>query len=320
MNDKPFMTYSQLVVKLRDEKGMVIPKDDEERVIYLLKKYSYFSLVSGYKTLFKAKNGSYLPGTTIDDILALYEFDDTLRDVFFHAIQIVEKNIKSLLSYSFVSKYGDRQEAYLSPMNYDPHPGSKDEITRQREIKKLITTFISVVTPPSDHIYIQHQWNQHKNVPLWAAVKVITFGSTSKMYSLCTPAVQSDVAKEFPGVSADALVGMLDMLTRVRNVCAHNERLYDFSVRQSRGIQDMPVHATLGIAKTKAGLYRQGKTDLFAALVCLKYLLDEQDFSPTVKAIDETLAALSRKTTIFQQNKILSCMGFPANWKSGILP
>lgn len=320
MKDKPFRTYEQLVEKLREEKGMTIPEEEEERVISLLKKYSYFSLVSGYKTLFKAKDGNYIPGTTMDDILALYAFDDTLRDVFFHAIQIVEKHIKSLLSYAFVSRYGEDQAAYLSPVNYDAHPGSKDEDKRRREIKKLITTFVSVATPPSDHGYIRHQWDKHGNVPLWAAVKVITFGSTSKMFSLCTSAVQSEVAKEFPTVSADALVGMLDMLTRVRNVCAHNERLYDFSVRQSRGIQDMPVHAALGIAKSRAGLYRQGKTDLFAAMICLRYLLDEQDLVNTVRAVEAALDDLTSKTKILQRNKILSCMGFPPHWKGGLLP
>lgn len=319
MQDKPFRTYAQLVEKLREEKGMTIPAEEETRVISLLKKYSYFSLVSGYKTLFKAKDGTYLPGTTMDDILALYEFDDTLRDEFFHAIQIVERHIKSLLSYAFVSRYGEGQEAYLSPLNYDTHPNARDEATRQREIKKLITTFVSVVTPPSDHGYIRHQWDKHSNVPLWAAVKVITFGSTSKMFSLCSSAVQSDVAKEFPNVSADALVGMLDMLTRVRNVCAHNERLYDFSVKQSRGIQDMPVHAALGIARSGAGLYKQGKTDLFAAMICLKYLLDEQDLVKTAEAVETALQDLTRKTKIFQPNKILSCMGFPPHWKTGIL-
>ena len=314
MRDKPFKTYQQLVEKLRDEKGLTILKEDEERVISLLKKYSYFSLVSGYKTLFKDQEGKYFQGTRIDDIVALYEFDDQLRDIFFHAIQIVEKHIKSLLSYSFVNKYGEGQDEYLSSLNYDPKVGTKDEYVRQKEIKKLITTFIAAIIPPSEHKYIKHQWDRHKNVPLWATVKVITFGTISKMFSLCEPSVRSDVAKEFPGVSEDALSGMLDMLTRVRNVCAHNERLYDFSLKKSRAIQNFPAHEDLGISKSKSGLYNQGKTDLFAALICLKYLLQTDDFNRTVVSIEKSLETLCTKTKIFQKNKILSCMGFPENW------
>lgn len=127
MSDKPFKTYDELIAKLRDEKKLTIPAEDEERVTALLKKYSYFSLVSGYKALFKKEDGTYIQGARIDDIYALYVFDDTLRDEFFHAIQIVEKHLKSLLSYSFVSKYGEAQEAYLSPLNYDAKPQAKKD-------------------------------------------------------------------------------------------------------------------------------------------------------------------------------------------------
>ena len=151
MKDKPFKTYEELVVKLRDEKKLVIAEEDEAKVIALLKKYSYFSMISGYKALFKQADGTYMPDTRIDDILALYKFDDTLRDEFFHAIQIVEKNIKSLLSYSFVALCGDDQAAYLSPASYDEKPGTKNEGKRKAEIRKLVSTLFSIVIPPSDH-------------------------------------------------------------------------------------------------------------------------------------------------------------------------
>lgn len=314
MSDKPFRTYEELIVKLRDEKKLVIEKEDEVRVIGLLKKYSYFSMISGYKALLKQADGTYMPNTRIDDILALYEFDDALRDEFFHAIQIVEKNVKSLLSYSFVARYGDNQAAYLSPASYDEKVGTKNAGKRKTEIRKLVSTLFSIVIPPSDHKYIQHQWDKHGNVPLWVAVKALTLGNVSKMYSLCESSVQSDVAKEFSAVSSEDLVGMLDMLTRVRNVCAHNERLYDFSVIDKRAIPNFPVHAALGIAKSKAGLYKQGKTDLFAALICLKYLLDTDDFARMCTNIASALTRLCSETKKIPPNKILSCMGCPMNW------
>ena len=124
----------------------------------------------------------------------------------------------------------------------------------------------------------------------------MTFGNTSKMFSLCYSKIQSDVAKEFPNISAGELAGMLDMLALVRNVCAHNERLYDFSVKNNRAIQDLPAHAALGIAKTSAGLY-------------------PEDFEHTIMGIDSALSSLFNKTKQIPPNKILSSMGFPQNWK-----
>lgn len=316
MRDKPFRTYDELVAKLRDEKNLCVP--DEARVIALLKKHSYFALVSGYKVLFKKEDGKYLDGTTIEDLLALFEFDNRLRDIFFHAIQIIEKHIKSLLSHAFVEKYGDEQSEYLNPNSYK-YIGSSQEDTyfRCAEVRRLVQSFARITKPPFEHAYIQHQWKEHKNVPLWVAIKAVTLGTTSKMYSLCTQSVQAAVSKEFPSVSEHQLVGMLDLLTRVRNVCAHNERLYDFDAGKKRAIQAMPLHAQLNIGKKKS-YFNKGQRDLFAAVVCFKYLLSPDEFLSTMQEIDRELNQLCRKTKQFQKNKILSCMGFPPNWYDSI--
>jgi abortive infection bacteriophage resistance protein len=313
--DKPFRTYDELVAMLRDEKNLSVP--DTDHVISLLKKHSYFSLVSGYKLLFKRADKTYIDGTTIDDILALFEFDDHLRRIFFYEIQDIEKHIKSLLSYAFVERYGDRQEAYLSECNYNFIGGSDQETYRRcADVKRLIKTFNTIVHPPYDHKYIEHQHKQHDNIPLWATIKATTLGTTSKMYSLCTQEVQVAVSKEFPHVTEHQLIGMLDFLTRVRNVCAHNERLYDFESR-TRAIQAMPLHDQLGIGKKKS-YYKKGQRDLFAAVVCFKYLLPEDEFAKFVRETDAEIQTLCQRTNKIPKNKILRCMGFPENWTESV--
>lgn len=310
--DKPFQTYAQLVGKLRDEKKLTVP--DENRVIDLLKQHSYFSLVSGYKTPFKQSNGEYLPGTTIDDLLALFEFDNNLRDIFFHAIQTIEKHIKSLLSYAFVEKYGEDQKAYLTYQSYKYIGNSnQDTYTRCAEVKKLTEHLRNKVQTPFEQKYIEHQWNKHHNIPLWVVIKAVTLGTTSKMYSLCTQDVQANVSKEFIGVSEHQLIGMLDFLTRVRNVCAHNERLYDFDSGKSRAIQAMPVHKQLGIGKKKS-YYKKGQVDLFAAVICFRYLLSDKAFRDTVARIENEIDDLLKRTKLIRKEQLLKQMGFPPNW------
>lgn len=75
-NDKPFLTYSQQIQKL-SAKGLIV--GDFNNAVNLLKKHSYFALISGYKSPFKSKNGTYKPHTSLDDIYSLYIFDDALR-------------------------------------------------------------------------------------------------------------------------------------------------------------------------------------------------------------------------------------------------
>ena len=135
------------------------------------------------------------------------------------------------------------------------------------------------------------------------------------MYSLCTPDIQTAVSKEFPNVSERQLEGMLDFLTRVRNVCAHNERLYSFKTDKTRAIQVMPVHSQLKIGKKKnKNYFNKGQDDLFAAVICFKYLLPVAEFHRVCDALNCEINVLCGKTKQFQKNKILSCMGFPDNW------
>lgn len=312
MSDKPFKTYSELVAKLREEKNLAVP--DEDEVIRLLKKHSYFALVSGYKNLFKGNDGKYRDGTTINDISALFDFDNRLRDIFFHSIQIVEKHIKSLLSYAFVEKYGDSSSEYLITNNYDYVCQSDSETQgRLSEVIKLVTIFSKIISPPFEHKYIEHQFNKHGNVPLWVTMKAVTLGTASKMYSLCTRDVQSSVSKEFPAINQTQLAGMLDYLTRVRNACAHNERLYDFKSSNKRAIPALPIHQNLRIKKIKS-YYVKGQDDLFAAMICLKYLLSDDEYKNISDQIKDNLDTLHRKTNLIPPNKIICCMGFPPNW------
>lgn len=53
IKNKPFMTYKQQINKLIEEKGLQIK--DTAFATDLLKKHSYFDLISGYKKPFKLK-------------------------------------------------------------------------------------------------------------------------------------------------------------------------------------------------------------------------------------------------------------------------
>lgn len=115
---KPFLTYEQQLVKLRDEKCIVI--ENESMTLSKLQQVGYYSLVSGYKHLFRIPTQkTYKGGTTFREIVALYEFDESLRELFLHYLLHIERHIRSLLSYYFTEKYGESQSAYLTKTNYN---------------------------------------------------------------------------------------------------------------------------------------------------------------------------------------------------------
>lgn len=98
---KKFLTYDQQIQKLQVEKKLSIT--DERYAREMLSKLSYYSLIRGYKDLFKHKpSGKYLHGVTFEELVSFYYFDEQLRNLFLKYILHVERHIKSTVSYFFV--------------------------------------------------------------------------------------------------------------------------------------------------------------------------------------------------------------------------
>ena len=118
MMEKKILTYDQQIEKLQKEKQLTI--SDVPAAIHMLEHISYYSLIGGYKDLFKHKpSGKYLHGVTFEEITAFYYFDEELRTLFLKYILHVERQLKSMLSYYFCEKYGEQQTAYLTAGNYN---------------------------------------------------------------------------------------------------------------------------------------------------------------------------------------------------------
>ena len=105
MANKTFLTYDEQIEKLEKEKQLVI--SDPEFAKSTLQKLSYFSLIDGYKDLFKHKpSGNYLHGVTFEEITAFYYFDEELRTLFLKYILYVERQLKSI-AYDNLCSYID---------------------------------------------------------------------------------------------------------------------------------------------------------------------------------------------------------------------
>lgn len=301
---KPFTTYDEQI-EILEGKGLLIP--NKEEAVHLLKKYSYFGLISGYKHPFKNRDKKYKLRTTINDIYALYKFDMELRELYLRYILLIENNVKSLISYYFCAEYGESENAYLNANNYNY------TLNNQDQINTLISKLKDAKMDCQNHPYIKHQQECYANVPLWALIKTITLGTVSKLYSYLKSHAQTQISKEYTDVNEIELARMLDLLSRYRNVCAHNERLFDYKSGK-RGIRDTKIHAELNL-KRKNGRYIQGKQDLFAIVIVFKLLLDKADFDEFYQKMDILIKNLLNNTRIIEKTQILKLMGFPNNWE-----
>lgn len=100
---------------------------------------------------------------------------------------------------------------------------------------------------------------------------------------------------------------MLIILTKFRNICAHGNRL--FNTRLQDAILDCTAHHKLHIPKINS-LYICGKSDLFAAVIALKYLLDTSDFRAFYYELKKIIKIYR------PSDNTLKSMGFPTSWMS----
>ena len=211
--------------KLQQEKDLIIPDTDAAKLT--LEKLSYYSLIGGYKELFKhTPSQKYIYGVTFDEIVTFYYFDEELRSLFMKYILHVERHIKSLLSYHFCEKYGENDTEYLDINNYT--------LTKKNysQINRLVHSMQKAIALPSQYAYISHHANTYGNVPLWVAMNAFTFGQVSKMFQYITNDVQYKISQKFEHTTERELHQFITVLARCRNVCAHGERLFSFRMKQ----------------------------------------------------------------------------------------
>ena len=297
---KVFKTYDELLDFLQNEKMLVI--QDKEKAKRVLTKTGYFSLISGYKDIFKNPiTRKYYDDASFEDIYLLYQFDRELRSIFLKYILIAERSIKASLAYHFSEVYGENQNQYLSTDHYDL--SSKKN---RKGIEKLLIIFSRCLMNGSDFVYIRHYQQKYHNVPLWVMIQALTLGQTSHMFDYLKATVPIKVCHDFRGVERVELHTFLSVMTKYRNACAHGERFFNYVTKDS--IKDTAIHKKLEIPREK-GRYIFGKNDLFAEVIILKYLLDREDFHDFYYDLKRCISIRKPK------ERIMNMMGFPDNWR-----
>ncbi len=307
--EKPFKKHSDLILLL-EERGIDFsnPKSKSEAKKYL-QRIGYYNLINGYSTLFydESKKDSYIEGTTIGEIHALYLFDTRIRSIVLENILPFEENIKALIAYYFPKAHSESN--YLTYTNFD---------NEKRGASKNVTSLIATVQKQIADRYsdpsISHYLNKYGYVPLWVLTNILSLGTISKFYSLMKQKERHNIAKTFK-IMDNELESVLTYISAVRNFCAHGNRLYCY--RSNRPLSDTFMHEKLEIPRVDdKEEYEYGKRDLFAALIALKIVQSKTQFNKLIRKIDTELNTLEKSLSTIKIDAVLKCMGFPEDWKN----
>lgn len=301
---KVFKTLDEQV-HIMQSKGLVISDIEETKDILLRENYFF---INGYRLLFmeSSSNKKFLSGTTFEEVYSMFQFDRHLRNIIFKNLLIIENNIKSITAYNLSKHYGIREEEYLNPKNFTSDRKRKKQVDDLlRKMKRQIRI------NGGQHQATMHYIDKYGYIPLWIVVKILSFGIVSELYQILKPENQAEIAQDF-GVSVDQLIVYLPILANFRNLCAHEDILYDH--RAQRDIEDTKYHQLLNIPKMNDE-YIYGKNDLFAIIIILKQLLRKDDFFLLMSEVEYEIQVLSDHLKTISVEKVLDRMGFPINYE-----
>ncbi len=300
---KNFKTINEQIEILKD-KGLII--EDESRTKEILLKENYF-FIMGYRHLFmkSSKENKFIPGTTFEELYALFTFDRNFRNIIFKNVLVIENQLKSVISYQLSKKYGYREKDYLNPKNFT---SDHDKTRRVRDLIDKMKRQIRINA--SSHNATMHYMNNYGYIPLWVLVKVLSFGIVCELYTILKKEDQIEISEIFnttPSVLEDILV----ILSNYRNLCAHEDIVFEH--KTERIIPNTKYHELMNIPKMDDE-YIYGKNDLFAVVIIFKILLNQKDFRLMMKEIEYEIELLDGRIDSISINKVLDRMGFPEDY------
>ncbi len=303
MAAKVFKTIDEQIDILKS-KGLVI--NDYDKASEILLRENYFFL-NGYRSPFLITGSKrFVEGCTFEEMYALFTFDRFFRNIIFKNILIVENNYKSIFSYVLSKKYGYKEKDYLNVNNFDR---SRDNIKRINDLLRKLKRQIRI--NGYQHQATSHYINNYGYIPMWVGVKVLSFGLMSELFSIIKEEDQNEIASYYK-VEAEALEDYLSILSNYRNLCAHEDILFNHETQ--KGIVDSKYHELLNIPKVEDE-YIYGKHDIFALIIILKELLTADDFKMMMNEIIYEIDWLESKLKCIKIDKVLFRMGFPENYR-----
>ena len=216
--------------KLRNTKNIDCSGSKDKKILIRM---GYFNIVNGYKTPFTCgvdSNGDhvYLPNTSLEHLYELKQFDDNLRLFLLKYITQIEEEIRTLTGYKFDQCNNNGKIPWYDSNAYSPTS------RLQNRMNTISSAYSELSSSQLDYVkfYMEH----HSSIPTWIMIKMVNFSTfidilknskTGVTHSLCKLYDMYD-SNGKPNVKL--LIGSLHWLRKIRNSCAHNERIFDLLV------------------------------------------------------------------------------------------
>ncbi|MGP9722914.1 Abi family protein [Corynebacterium sp. AOP40-9SA-29] len=303
--------YRPLEVHLStlEQRGMTL---NRELAAQWLANVGYYRL-SGYWYPFRQLSHGhrldiFTSGATIDDVVALYEFDRKLRTLVHDGVERVEIMLRTQLNEAL---------GELGPMAYQDATHFRPTFDHAAWLQ-TVNRRINRARHRNDAVK-HHDTHYGGQLPIWALSELLDFADVSRLYEGLPAQIQWNIAERL-GVHVELaalsrsqrtrarkihpLVRWFEQMTIVRNTSAHHARLWNrsFAPAGTAALRTVPELSALPEGQSER---------LYGALCVMGLLLETASPGTTWRIKVHGLVSDSFKPLF---GRHLSEMGFPDTW------
>ena len=289
-------TYTKQPLSISDQivllKSRGLTFSDEKAAESFLGQVSYFRIAAYLRPMESDKQThQFKTGATFENAIALYEFDNDLRQLLFAAIQRIEVALRSKIIHHFSMQHGAFWFTEMS-LHESEHRFLENLTSLDREVVRSKEDFIK------EHF---SKYDKPEFPPAWKTLELASLGTLSKLYyNFADNNVKKKIAREFNLPQHEVLESWMRSLSALRNYCAHHSRLWNRMLTS-------PPQLSINLRGNWIANRQVDANKLYAVLCCIVYWLDSLQYGSDFK--------LKFKTILNKYPSIdTSAMGFPQGW------
>ena len=280
------------LLALLKQRGLVIT--NEQEALKTLSIISYFRLACYFRPMEADKQThKFREGSTLEQVMALYEFDTALRDMVFCATRQIEVALRTRINHHFSRNHSPFWFSQVD-LATDGHLFAEHLSSVDRELRRSKEEFIK------EHFA---RYDKPTFPPAWKTLETVSFGTLSKLYgNFAEKADKKAVAEDFGLPQHEFLNSWMESLTSLRNFCAHHSRIWN---RRYALKPQMPKTLAGGDWLTD---FSFPPDKIYPQLCCIAYWLNAIEQKNTF--VTDFKALLTKYPTVDT-----AAMGFPRGWQ-----
>lgn len=313
---KPHLTLDEQA-SLLQSRGMVL---DHPQAVKWLGMIGYYRL-SGYWYPYRllvdgARTDQFLSATTLEQVVALYDFDRKLKLLMLDALERIEIGMRCRVGYTLGLRGA---YAHLDPASFDrkftKEPPAPEDPAEAPELSRYDdwVTKVEAARERSHEDFVTHFRTKYDGrLPTWVVTELLDFGGLSVLYQGLATSDRNRIAAELDvtdakGGNGPGVANWMHLMNYVRNICAHHSRFWNQNMARQVAPKSLRSIASLTHV---AELSESDLARPYPAICVVSYMLRQID--PEATWVSRLVELVERQLPLSGRHP--SEMGMPNDW------